>query len=74
MTKLSEEGMSKAQDRKIFLVLKKKRERDGGTFEGKKKKSQDGIKDRPHVTAKLWMERKKFLREIKSAILVTHAW
>ena len=38
MTKLSEEGMSKAQDRKIFLVLKKKRERDGGTFEGKKKK------------------------------------
>ena len=53
MTKLSEEGMSKAQDRKIFLVLKKKRERDGGTFEGKKKKSQDGIKDRPHVTAKL---------------------
>ena len=44
MTKLSEEGMSKAQDRKIFLVLNKKRERDGGTFEGKKKKAKTGSK------------------------------
>ena len=53
MTKLSEEGMSKAQDRKIFLVLKKREREMEGHLREKKKKSQDGIKDRPHVTAKL---------------------